>query len=116
MHAALGELKVDKIDREGVALLGPRGAIDKLAASLENDVDRTIWVQQARVQAIVGSCPASLASVKSGVRAWLAFCRCYLKKSGNVLPPDVDDLLGHAFSVMPARLGTMSATYASPAS
>ena len=93
VHAALGELQVDKIDRDGVALLGPRGAIDKLATSLENDVDRTFWVQQARVQAIVGSCPSSLASVKSGVRAWLAFCRRCLKRSGDVLPPEVGDLL-----------------------
>ena len=75
-----------------VAALGPRKAIEKLCGVVRPS-EKDAWVEGARVQAIVGSCPASLTSARSGMRAWVAFARKFLRKSGVLLPPALDELL-----------------------
>ena len=80
----------DEFNVEG---LGPRQAASDLAATLVSDGARAVWYEEARMRAIVGSCPRSLGSAKSGMRAYVDFCRRILKKTGSVFPPDVGDLL-----------------------
>ena len=54
------------------------------------------WLADARMEAILGSFCASLASVKSGVRCYLAFAEKVLFKVGQKLPPKVDELLAYS--------------------
>ena len=72
---------------------GPAKAVTVLCKVIPNADDRTSWAVTARVEAIVGSCPRSLESAKSGMRAWIAFVREVLGRSGDVFPPLLDDLL-----------------------
>ena len=45
----------------------PRHALDKLGQLVGNDAGaRSTWRKRARISAIVGSCPRSLASLDSG--------------------------------------------------
>ena len=53
--------------------LGPRAALDSLDMSSMSNKDRIGWLEQARVKAITGSCSLSMASVRSGVRCYMAF-------------------------------------------
>ena len=73
--------------------LGPAKAAAGLWAALPDVSDRLDWALGARLEAIVGSCPKSLESAKSGMRAWLAFYRGGLGKTGDAFPPMLDDLL-----------------------
>jgi len=52
---------------------GPRAALRELQLSSRSAVERRIWVEEARFDAILGSCPRSLTSVKSGLNAYIAF-------------------------------------------
>ena len=52
-----------------------------------------MWLERARVAAIVGSCPRSHASVISGLRFWAFFAIRVLHHRGNLLPPTWDGLL-----------------------
>lgn len=40
---------------------------------LRTEADKQIWLEDARLDAIVGSCRRSLPSVRSGIRCWFAF-------------------------------------------
>ena len=51
------------------------------------------WVDNARNLAILGSCPKSLPSVRSGLKCWLRFAREALGREGRELPPSQDGLL-----------------------
>ena len=73
--------------------MGPRKAICQMGKTLADPTDRVKWAEEARLQAIVGSCPAALMSARSGMRAWLSFCRGFLGRVGEVFPPEIDDLL-----------------------
>ena len=73
--------------------LGPKKAAMNLAASFESEEIRAVWYQEARIRAIIGSCPRSLESAKSGMRAYVDFCRRVLKKTGSIFPPVLGDLL-----------------------
>ena len=52
-----------------------------------------MWLERARVAAIVGSCPKSHASVISGLRFWAFFAIRVLNLRGNLLPPTLEGLL-----------------------
>ena len=79
--------------------LSPRKATEHLRGILTTEAQRVEWAQAARIEAILGSCPGSVESAKSGMRAWLAFFRCALRKSGNAFPPTATDLAAsHVFS------------------
>jgi len=54
---------------------------------------RADWLDNARIQAIVGSCPKSHDSVKSGMRFWEWFAVHILNCPGDILPPRLDGLL-----------------------
>ena len=40
---------------------------------MHDNSEKRRWLEEARLDAILGSCPYSLASVKSGLRCYLAF-------------------------------------------
>ena len=52
---------------------GPRAALRKAALDTQTEGDKAEWLEAARIDAIIGSCSKSLPSVRSGVRAYIAF-------------------------------------------
>ena len=52
---------------------GPRAALKELQQVMPRENDRKLWVEQARVEAVLGSCPRSLKSLRSGLSAYIAF-------------------------------------------
>ena len=68
-------------------------ALSLLRAKLSTDFERNLWLETARTEAILGSCPKSLPSVASGIRAWLAFAADILGLRGREFPPTVQGLL-----------------------
>ena len=51
--------------------LGRRGALQALAGQTMQQ--KTLWLEEARISAILGSCMLSMKSVRSGVRCYIAF-------------------------------------------
>ena len=58
--------------------LGPRMAMRELRLGERSLGDRQAWLEQARIEAVLGSCPMSLKSVRSGLRAYIAFVGAWL--------------------------------------
>jgi len=92
--------------------LGPRGAIRELQVrplargaacgvftALQASCDRVAlcrWVNSARCESILGSCPKTLPSVAAGIRCWEDFVCSVLRPAGvaqHVWPPTLDGLL-----------------------
>ena len=72
---------------------GPRAAAGALRAALPSVGDREDWVRAAWTAALLGSCPASIASVQSGLRCWFAYADAILGlRPGQALPPAVEGL------------------------
>ena len=106
------------------ARLGPGGAAKRL--SFEDNGQRLVWAEEARLQAILGGCKRSLASVRSGIRCYIAFigvpvvpyvytlgCACCVSVADKAFPgtrryfpPELDHLL--AWSTMFQSTGTLS--------
>ena len=60
-----------------VAGLGPKAATQRLELHGMDVREKQLWIEGARIDAIVGNCRLSLASVKSGIRCYIAFAgRC----------------------------------------
>ena len=78
------------INNQGV---GPRRALKRLKAFLPNGTAKIEWVQQSRLNAILGSAAKSRASFVSGLRCYLEFTSAVLNVGGNEFPPSVDHLL-----------------------
>ena len=66
---------------------GPRDAIARLELTLRDSAVRSEWLKQAHLTAMLGSCPRTMASVKSGVRRFCQFARVVGKDLGSELPP-----------------------------
>lgn len=62
-----------------IAGVGPRAAVSKLSSHLAN-TQTSVWMESARLQAILGSCARSLPSLRSGISCYIAFagaaCAC----------------------------------------
>ena len=73
----------------------PRRAIWELSARLRSGEKSLDDLRQsAKVNAILGSCPKSLPSVKSGIKCWSAFAKTILGKSNaNIFNIHHNDLL-----------------------
>ena len=56
---------------------GPRRALKRLELQNMTSEQRRAWSEEARVDAILGSCRLSLNSFKCGVRCWSAFLGRY---------------------------------------
>ena len=52
---------------------GPLEALRKSGLCFKTKKEKAIWVAEARLDAILGSCKASVKSVKSGLSCYLAF-------------------------------------------
>jgi len=76
---------------------GPRQALKRLC-SFNTEKDRASWIANAKLQAILGSCPKSHASVLSGIRCYIAFAEKVLKIEGEVFPPSREGLLAWSIS------------------
>ena len=68
----------------------PAQALKWLSSSLATDWERLVWLESARIEAILGSCPKSLPSVVSGIRAFAAEI---LRAGGHEFPPTLSGLL-----------------------
>ena len=53
--------------------VGPTKAAATLASSLRNEAEAKAWLETARLQAVLGSAPRSVPSIRSGLRCWAAF-------------------------------------------
>jgi len=77
-------------DAEG---LGPRAALKRKMQTLHSEEDKRLFVVQARLDAILGSCLGSMDSVRSGVRCYMAFVDNMGHREGSYLPPSLDMVL-----------------------
>ena len=78
-------------DRTPVGV-GPRAALHTLhVAEMSTDV-RLQWLEEARVNAVLGSCKHSLKSLRSGFSCYAAFVRL-ADPLGEAIPPKLDLLL-----------------------
>ena len=73
--------------------LGPCAALKRLKTDHIDVGSGQEWMKEAKLSAILGSCSASLKSVKSGVRCWSAFAASALNMKGREFPPSLDGLL-----------------------
>ena len=87
------QLRGSKASDLDIATKGPRAAGVLLVENVKRGLDRQEWIENARVAAIVGSCPKSHPSVISGLRFWAFFAIRVLHKRGDLLPPTLEGLL-----------------------
>ena len=57
-------------DSEGVR---PSAALSRVALDLRSNQERQVWIEKARIDALLGCCRRSLPSVRSGIRNYFAF-------------------------------------------
>ena len=74
--------------------VAPNAALKILAERLRVGNNKRKWVAEARVTAVLGSCPHTLQSLQSGVNNYLSYCEIALGSREAGLPPTVDTLLG----------------------
>ena len=53
--------------------LGPRAALQHAGLAEMCEADKKQWLEDARVAAILGACPRSLPSVRSGILCYMGF-------------------------------------------
>ena len=63
---------------------------------------KAVWRQEARVAAILGSCPRTLKSTRSGLNHWIDFIKLAYgadQVAAKILPPALGDVLAwsHTF-------------------
>ena len=75
---------------------GPRAAAAALQGQLRAPAARANWVERERLRSLLGSCPRSIASLRSGIRCWNGFCQGALGLDGAQIPPALDSLLAWA--------------------
>ena len=74
--------------------MAPNAALKILAVRLQDGTNKRKWNAEARVAAVLGSCPHTLRSLKSGLNNYLNYCEVALGSREAGLPPTVDTLLG----------------------
>ena len=67
-----------------------------------DDAGKAAWRQKARVAAVLGSCPRSLKSTRSGLCNWIKFIEATYGETeakAKVLPPAIGDVIAwsHTF-------------------
>ena len=85
-----------RTENPGLQGMGPRRALKVLALVQKSAVERSAWLEQARLDAIVGSCRGSLGSVKSGVRCYVAFVEDSVGGTPVFFPPKLEWVLAWA--------------------
>ena len=53
--------------------VGPREALQRMGLQDQSDIAKQVWLEEARLEAILGSCKLSMPSVRSGIRCYIAF-------------------------------------------
>ena len=75
----------------------PLAALELLDRNLPKDAEaRDHWRSCARIAAVMGSCPGSLASFKSGLKHWIKYIEVFYgreKVDQMAFPPRLDDVL-----------------------
>ena len=71
---------------------GPRASIRACVAPRAGR-GRAEWLREAGACAMLGSCPRSTASIRSGVQCWFDFARATLGDEAGLLPPALEALL-----------------------
>ena len=72
---------------------GPAKAVKNLGGLFKTGVVAEEWLQEARMDAVVGSCKKSLPSVRSGVRCYMAFVDATVGEVKLYFPPNLSWLL-----------------------
>ena len=73
---------------------GPKNAIECLKNELENGGEAPcVWEKRARLAAVLGSCPRSIDSLKSGVRHWIDFITVVKGSNRLAFPATIEDIL-----------------------
>ena len=85
-----------RTENPGLQGMGPRRALKVLALVQKSAVERSAWLEQARLDAIVGSCKGSLGSVKSGVRCYVAIVEDSVGGTPVFFPPKLEWVLAWA--------------------
>eukprot|EP00973_Karenia_brevis_P060674 8437929-Karenia_brevis.AAC.1 len=57
------------------------------------DFQKLEWAEEARMRAVVGSCPRSMASVASGLRLYFAFVDKAFPAIRRYFPPQLEVLM-----------------------
>ena len=70
-----------------VGNLGAASAAKRLKGNFQNNRERIKWLEQARINAIAGSCPRSHRSVISGLRCFMFFVLNALNTVDRIFPP-----------------------------
>ena len=73
--------------------MGPQKAALVLAQAKGQGLDMGAYIKVARVEAMLQSCPKSLASHASALRCWALFSDTVLGANGRHLPPSVEGLV-----------------------
>ena len=74
--------------------LTPNDALKHLRNTIPKDEPgRLLWHRQARIAAIVGSCPKTRGSMKSGIKNWIEFAEVTLGGKHRAFPPALEDVL-----------------------
>ena len=97
--------RVDRLLEQPTQVLNVKGikpsqAIQMLREDLRGDPQRQeAWRVKARAASILGSCPRSKASFRSGIRHWLQFVEATRGRENvdhMAFPPRIDDVLAWA--------------------
>ena len=86
--------------------VGPRKALQKLQKCELNTSQKAVWMETARLDAILGSCCRSLPSVRSGIRMYVAFVEETYEGPKKFFPPQLEWLL--AWSTLFRSQGTLA--------
>jgi len=73
VRSAVEAVLADRPRNTVAAGRGPRGVLRSLALLERSAVARREWAEEARLDAILGSCSLSMKSLRSGVRCFVAF-------------------------------------------
>ena len=79
---------------------GPGAALRMLEGAIPLDAaSRHMWMENARIDAILGSCPKTRESFKSGLRNWIKFVEVATRGDANPFPPEFDHIIAwsHTF-------------------
>ena len=83
----------------------PTAALVKIR-NIVGDIGREAWAKRARTTAILGNCPKTVASMRSGVTHWCSYLEITKGSEAEPFPVDMQDILG--WSLAFRCIGTFS--------
>ncbi len=70
---ALTQLDQKRPPNSAAAGMGPMAAMQAMDAKMASASERLAWLEESRMDAILGACSRSYKSVRSGIRCWTTF-------------------------------------------